>query len=220
MKKAWICLTRVPEPGRTKTRLMPVLAAEECALLHTAFLQDLNRVAEQVNADFFVAYTAEGAWESLREIFSGAADYFPQEGTDLGLRMHNAITEVLCRGYDACVLTGSDLPCLMAEHVESGFRALEEAEVAIGPTPDGGYYLVGLKKPCLALFEKQTYGHGSVFAATMAAAERAGCTVAEALPCSDVDTPEELRALWENCRGTDSYTARCLAKIFEKERSL
>ncbi len=218
MKKAWICLTRVPEPGRTKTRLLPLLTAEECAALHTAFLRDLAELSGQVEADLFVAYTSVGDWGVLREIFPDAADFFPQEGAELGARMHNAMAEVLSRGYEKCVLTGSDLPRMTAAHVESGFRALDAADAVLGPAADGGYYLVGLKKPCAALFENQTYGHGSVLEATAAAAKRAGCTVAQALPCSDVDTPEELRALWEDCRGNDSHTARCLAEIFEKEK--
>ncbi len=208
MKQAWICLTRVPEPGRTKTRLLPVLAAEECAALHTAFLKDMAMLAGQVEADFFVAYTSSGPWDVLKEIFPMAKEFFPQEGADLGLRMHNAMKKVLSLGYEKCILTGSDLPRMRADHVESGFRTLDEADAAIGPTADGGYYLVGLKRPCLALFEKQTYGHSSVFDATMAAAERAGCSVVKALPCSDKATHELENAFlpflageWENIPG-------------------
>ena len=219
MKKAWICLTRIPEPGRTKTRLMPVLTGEECAALHTAFLRDMNELSREVEADLFVAYTQGEGWEVLREIFPGAKGFFLQEGEELGLRMHRAMERVLSLGYDRCVLTGADLPGMTAKHIESGFGALDAADAVLGPTPDGGYYLIGLKQPCIALFQQQTYGHGSVFAATVAAAERAGCRMAEAMPCSDVDTPEELAALRESCRRRDSHTARCLAEIFREEQA-
>ena len=221
MKKAWICMTRIPEAGRTKTRLMPLLSGEECAALHTAFLRDLAELSETVDADFFVTYTPEGEGaELLREIFPKARELFPQEGEDLGARMHNAILRVLKMGYDACVLTGSDLPCMTAEHLESGFAALAAAEVTLGPTADGGYYLVGLKAPCAVIFEKQTYGIGTVFDSACAAAKQGGYTVAKALPCDDVDTPDELRALWKQCRGKESYTVRCLETIFAKEERL
>lgn len=216
MKRAWICLTRIPEPGRTKTRLMPFLTGEECAMLHTAFLCDIAETAQEVAADLFVAHTPGDGWEMLQEIFPMACGFFPQEGEDLGERMHNAMRKVLSSGYDVCILTGADMPGISEEHIESGFRALAEADVALGPTMDGGYYLVGLKQPCRALFEKQTYGVSTVFEATLAAAERAGCRVEQAIPCGDVDTPEELHALWEQCRGTASHTALCLGKIFEK----
>ena len=217
MKRAWICMTRIPEAGRTKTRLMPLLSGAECAALHTAFLCDLAVLSETVDADFFVTYTPGEGWEQLEEIFPTAKALFPQEGEDLGARMHNAILRVLAMGYDACILTGSDLPDLTAAHLESGFAALGPADVTLGPTADGGYYLVGLKAPCPVIFEKQTYGISTVFDATCAAAEKAGCTVAKALPCDDVDTPDELRALWKQCRGKDSHTARCLGTIFAKE---
>lgn len=218
MKRAWICMTRVPEAGRTKTRLMPLLSGEECAALHTAFLRDLAELSEEVNADFFVSYTPEGKGkERLREIFPAARELFAQEGEDLGARMHNAILRVLTMGYDACVLTGSDLPRMTAEQIESGFEALADADVALGPTADGGYYLVGMKKPCPAIFEQQTYGISTVFDATCEAAKRTGYIVAKALPCDDVDTPDELRALWNVCCDEESHTALCLRRIFVKE---
>ena len=138
MKKAWICMTRIPEPGRTKTRLMPFLSGDECAELHTAFLRDLAQLSGKVEADFFVTYTPGEGWEQLAEIFPTAKALFPQEGEDLGARMHNAILHVLAVGYDACVLTGSDLPDLTAAHLESGFAALGSADVTLGPTADGG----------------------------------------------------------------------------------
>lgn len=217
MKRAWICFTRVPLPGRTKTRLLPLLTPEECAALHRAFLRDLSAVASGLDAALFVAHTPEAGWEQLRPLFPQAAGFFPQEGEGLGQRMANALERVLSLGYDACVLTGSDLPELTAAQLESGFRALERADTVLGPADDGGYYLVGLKRPCPALFERQSYGGSSVLESTLAAAAQAGLSTALALPCRDVDTPEELRALWARCRQSDSHTARCLAGIFQKE---
>ena len=88
---------------------------------------------------------------------------------------------------------------------------LENADIALGPTADGGYYLVGVKEPSPFLFENQTYGRGSVFENTAAAARAAGKTVAPAPPCDDVDTPEDLRKL--NSLSPDSYTARYLSTL-------
>jgi len=195
MKKALICFTRLPRPGRTKTRLMPFLSEGQCARLHLAFLQDLSRVYGQMDADLFVAYAPDPHWDELRALFPMAADFFPQEGLSLGERMHQAILRVLNLGYDAAVLTGSDLPLMGKEHLYSGFRALEAADVAIGPTADGGYYLIGMKKACPALFRDQEYGGATVFENTLAAAKAAGCTVDMALCCSDVDRPEDLQRL-------------------------
>ena len=116
MKRAVICFTRVPVPGKTKTRLMPLLGGKNCARLHTAFLQDLADVYRQLDADLFVAYAPEPHWEPLREIFPFARGFLEQQGADLGQRMDNALRWVLAQGYAACVLTGSDLPLLGKAH--------------------------------------------------------------------------------------------------------
>ena len=83
MKNALICFTRVPRPGLTKTRLLPILTPEQCAGLHWAFLRDLAQVYRVVDAHLFVAYTADENWEALKPVFPTARDFFPQEGEDL-----------------------------------------------------------------------------------------------------------------------------------------
>ena len=215
MRRALICFTRPPAPGRTKTRLMPLLSGEECAALHTAFLRDIAAVCGRVDADLYVAYAPEGDWGILRELFPAALDLFPQDGEGLGERMHRALSRVLALGYEACVLIGSDLPELTEGHLAAAFAALEEADASLGPTEDGGYYLVGLKKPCRALFAGQAYGHECVYENALAAIRGAGLRFRPAPPCRDVDVPEDLCRLPGTVR-PDSHTARLL-KILEWE---
>ena len=210
MKKAIICFTRVPKPGQTKTRLMGLLSGEQCAGLHWAFLRDLAAVYAGVEADLFVFHTPDPDWAALKPVFPVARGFYPQTGEGLGEKMENALDHVLAMGYDAVVLTGADLPAMRAEHLQSGFDALLHADVTLGPTSDGGYYLVGVKAPAPYLFENQTYGAGSVYERTAAAAENAGRSLAPALPCDDVDTPEDLRGLRLS---QDSETYRFLCEI-------
>ena len=155
MKKALICFTRVPRPGVTKTRLLPLLPPEHCAGLHWAFLRDLAEVYAGMNADLYVAHTPDPGWKELKSVFTMAAGFFPQEGDGLGAKMDNAIRHVLSLGYEAVVLTGADLPMMGSAHLSSGFAALEHADIALGPTPDGGYYLIGAKFPCSSLQGEQ-----------------------------------------------------------------
>lgn len=215
MNRAVICFTRVPKPGVTKTRLLPVLSGQQCADLHTAFLKDLSRIYAQTDGDLFVAHTVDPHWKMLKTVFPAAKDFFPQEGADLGERMYHAINEVLSRGYDACVLTGADLPLMTAAHLESGFAALERADIALGPTSDGGYYLVGMSKPHRAVFEKQSYGGSTVLENTVAGAEAAGLRVAFAECCDDVDTPGDLRLLQKQL--SPEYATYQYLKLLEKE---
>lgn len=219
MDRALICFTRLPVPGHTKTRLMPAFTGRQCAALHTAFLRDLSHTFSQVAADLYVAYAPAGDPAPLRAIFPGARGMFPQEGEGLGQRMARALDRVLSLSYGSCVLVGADLPTLSPAHLAGAFSALEGADVTLGPTPDGGYYLVGLKAPCPALFTGQRYGTGSVYADAQRALALAGRSFAHAPPCDDVDTPEDVGALWREIRGTGSHTADYLATIFSQEDS-
>ena len=114
--------------------------------------------------------------------------------------MYRVIRKVLELGYESVVLTGTDLPMMTAAHLKSGFAALEEKDIVIGPTSDGGYYLIGMKKPCREVFRIEGYGSASVFESTVAAAEDTGLSVGFALPCDDVDTPGDLWDLTKTVR--------------------
>lgn len=211
MKRAVICFTRVPKPGVTKTRLLPVLKPEQCAGLHWAFLKDLSEVYRKMDIHLFVAYTPDDDWEQLKEVFPPAG-YIPQKGKDLGEKMYRAIRKVLDLGYESVVLTGADLPMMKETHLESGFAALEENDIAIGPTSDGGYYLIGMKAPRREVFRVEGYGGASVFENTVAAAEGEGLSVGLALSCDDVDTPEDL---WDLSKTVDrqSHTGQYLSEL-------
>ena len=211
MKNAVILFTRVPHPGQTKTRLLPILQPEQCADLHWAFLKDLADLYRQVDAHLFVAYTPDPDWELLKSVFPRAG-YLAQKGNDLGEKMYRYLRKVLALDYESVILTGSDLPGMTAAHLESGFAVLEETDIAIGPTSDGGYYLIGMKRPCREVFRIEGYGGATVFEKTVAAAKNAGLTVGLAMTCDDVDTPEDLKNLAETVC-PDSHTGKYLKEI-------
>ena len=211
MKNAVILFTRVPHPGQTKTRLLPILQPEQCADLHWAFLKDLADLYRQVDAHLFVAYTPDPDWELLKSVFPRAG-YLAQKGNDLGEKMYRCLRKVLALDYESVILTGSDLPGMTAAHLESGFAVLEETDIAIGPTSDGGYYLIGMKRPCREVFRIEGYGRATVFEKTVAAAKNAGLTVGLAMTCDDVDTPEDLKNLAETVC-PDSHTGKYLKEI-------
>ena len=212
MKRAVICFTRVPRPGQTKTRLMPVLSGHQCAALHTAFLRDLNVLYTGLYADLVISYAPDPDRSALEEIFPHASAFWPQQGEDLGARMHDALCRAFQQGYEAVLLTGSDLPELEAECLEKAFTALETTDVVLGPTSDGGYYLIGMKAPCRRVFEGHRYGGATVLGSTLAAIDAACLTAALAPTLDDVDTPEDLRRLAKNL-SRDSHTGRCLEEL-------
>lgn len=181
----------------TKTRLMPELTAEQCAELHRCFLKDISKEMRALDAELFIAYTG-GEPVFLRKAFrrsfrEGRA--FEQSGADLGERMENAFRHVLGHGYDKAVLIGTDIPEIKAETIDDAFDRLDGSDIVMGPTSDGGYYLIGMKEARHEAFDVRLYGVGTVFDETVASIRAAGLTVSQVRAYSDIDEPADLTEL-------------------------
>ncbi len=222
MDRAVILFTRTPVPGETKTRLMPFLSGEECAQLHSCFIRDIYGACARTGADVLVFYTPEDRRDILAPLLGPDVPLTAQRGDGLGQRMDNAFREAFARGYEAAVLVGTDVPELTAGALEAAFAALGDSDVVLGPTADGGYYLIGMTRPQPAAWDVRRYGTGTVFDETAAALGRAGLRAAAVSPCRDVDTPEDLLALWHAWAGTaamtETHTGRWLAEKFAERR--
>lgn len=171
MNQAVVVFTRIPEAGRTKTRLMPYYTPEECAGLHMAFLQDISAALTDTIADVYVAYTGGGEYEEAFQTLFPGAEFYPQEGDGLGERMFNALSHVLSVGYERCILIGSDVPYADKVDFNRAFTILREKDYVLGPTEDGGYWLIGARageermmKPMFSLSE---YSHSQVLSDTL-----------------------------------------------------
>lgn len=192
---ALIIMTRIPIAGMTKTRLMKILTGEECARLHRCFLLDLFKMVNELReiADIYVTYTPENSLYLVEDIVPGFIDSFPQEGHELGDRMDNAIQKLLNKGYSKVVLIGSDIPSLQAEDIKKAYDELEGNDICLGPTNDGGYYLVGMKKGCKDIFGSNLkWGYKSVFEATVSIANNLGLTVGLTTKLGDIDEKEDI----------------------------
>lgn len=209
-KNAIIIFTRIPAPGKTKTRLMPCYTSLECAKLHAYFLQDIMSECEKVTADIYIYYDPDGKIEVLQKLLGKEQRYRKQVGDTLGVRMHQAIQEVLHMGYESCVLIGADIPTLQAQQLQQSFQQLESVDVVLGPTKDGGYYLIGAKKPIPEAFDQVTYGQGNVAELTKRKLENASYKVVFVDTLLDIDTPEDILEYSQLER--DNQTARYLKR--------
>lgn len=205
--RAVILFTKVPQPGRVKTRMMPYLSGEECAELMTCFLKDIRNRLALIRADIIVCYDAGGGSRTqgergqagcagpgpLRSIFGKKASYIPQRGEDLGRRMAYAFRDAFDLGYTSCILMGSDIPEVRTADIQDAFGKLEQRDVVVGPSADGGYWLIGMHKLHYCLFEDREYSHGSVFDELVSTADREGLTYDLTVMRQDIDTPEDIR---------------------------
>ncbi len=193
-KNALILFTRIPVPGRVKTRMVPFLSEMECAALQKAMIFDVAHTLSALESDLFVFYSDEGPVELLDGL-PEKARLHPQDGADLGERMYNALDKVLSLGYEKCLLLGSVLPFLNGEDVEKAGRILEENDIVFCPSPDGGYWLVGMHTPFRPVFQRQKYGTGSVLEDALDLCARHGLRVGVGPVWRDLDTPEDLADL-------------------------
>jgi uncharacterized protein len=191
-------LAKAPVAGQVKTRLLPALSAEEAAGLCRALLIDqLEHLQGLAVADLYVAFTPDEAGSLMKQLVPAGFHLFPQQGDDLGERMKRVFEHLGGLGHEQMVLIGSDLPAVPFRFFEDAYAYLQGSgkRVVLGPSRDGGYYLVGLNQPVSELFEAMTWSHGQVLAQTRD--KLASLEVDTLLLPSwfDVDTPDDLRYL-------------------------
>jgi len=191
-----IVFAKQPVPGKVKTRLMPHLSPEACAALYSGFIRDTVHTASSASADSWVlAYDPPGAASAMRPFAPAGWDLVPQGDGDLGSRMHSALAAHLIHPGDCAVLIGTDVPSLPAAHLNRAFDLLTEVDIVLGPSTDGGYYLVGLRAPEERLFSDITWSSSAVFAQSATRARTLRKTLGLVPPWHDVDTAEDLNFL-------------------------
>lgn len=193
--KGFILMTRVPVPGRTKTRLMSTFTADQCCDIHKAFLKDIFKVLGSVKdeIDIFLTYSDDGDFNILKDMLPEWIRVFPQEGEDLGEKMENAIKKISDMGYEKVILMGSDVPQVKGEDIEEGFSLLDENDLILGPTLDGGYYMVGMKKLQELIFQKElNWGKMTVLEGTLDICNKHSIKVGLGNKLIDIDTHEDL----------------------------
>lgn len=194
-----IVFTRYPEPGRSKTRLIPALGADGAAELHRRMarhtLQWAERLAETRPVNVRVRFTgAEAA--AMAECFGSQFLYEPQGEGDLGQRLERAVREAFPVGCRRVVAVGTDCPNLSEQIVRQAFDHLQDHDLVIGPATDGGYYLIGVSRHCDSLFQHISWGSDQVLQQTLTAARQANLSIALLPTLADVDRPEDL-AVWQ-----------------------
>lgn len=203
MDAALIVFAKVPRPGEVKTRLTPVLTSSEAAQLYEAFLQDGLQFYGSLSTHVRL-YVAPPVPDDLGIDVPHAVDVREQKGDGLGTRMKHAFRTTLDSGYEKASIVGTDHPTLPLPFIRQSFSALDPpGSVCIGPSEDGGFYLLGMNAFYPQLFEDMTYSHDSVFTDTLA---RVGTTDARltVLPrWYDVDTPAALERMIDDLEDED-----------------
>ena len=195
MSTLTIIFAKEPAPGQVKTRLTPPLRPEEACHLYGSFLEDIiEETASLPGMELALAYTPAGSGEAFRHLAPAAVRLLPQEGRDLGERMARAFAWGFAMGFEIVLLRGSDTPDLPGRAMTEAREQLAAgpAEVVLGPSRDGGYYLMGLKGPHPELFQGIPWSTGAVLEATLSRAQELSLQVHLLPAWTDIDTYGDL----------------------------
>jgi rSAM/selenodomain-associated transferase 1 len=191
-------MAKAPDPGMVKTRLVPPLSTTQAAELYRALLLDqLDHLATLPAIDLYVAYTPAAASVRFEELVPRHYRCFPQRSGDLGARMEHCCAELWRRGHSSAILLGSDLPPVPAGIIKQACDSLAPAKsrVVLGPSRDGGYYLIGLNQPMPEIFRGMMWSQPRVLSETVERLSRLGIKACILPEWFDVDTAEDLDRL-------------------------
>ena len=199
MRHRLILMLKFPQPGAVKTRLIPALGQQRACELHRALvrhtLAEVNYFAASANVMIEARVAGATDTTAAQAWLGGALSIRDQGEGDLGARMERAVATAFTEGAKSVVVIGGDCPQLTAAHLTEAFAALEKIDAVIGPADDGGYYLIGMRRPLPKLFHGIAWGGSEVLAQTLATARALPVEVFPLATLSDIDVPADL-PLW------------------------
>jgi rSAM/selenodomain-associated transferase 1 len=196
LSDAVLVFVRAPQAGRVKTRLAAAIGAEAALRVYVRLAEHALAQARASGAEPRVHFTPPDAGEAVRAWLGPGAAYLPQAEGDLGERMRGAFEAAFAAGYGRVVIIGSDLPELTAELLRRAFALLEAHDAVLGPACDGGYWLLGLRRPVPAAFRGIAWSTAEVFDATVARLRAEGIEPALLEELADVDEAGDLPPGW------------------------
>ena len=192
-----IIFGRYPVPGRTKTRLIPVLGPAGAADLQRKLTEKTLNTVKSFSSgrgiEVEIRYEG-GSDRKIRQWLGSGIIFFRQSSGDLGERMQAAFLEAFHGGCRRVVLLGTDIPELRTDHLEQAFEALTGHDLVLGTSTDGGYWLIGLNHS-VDLFQGIKWGTEKALDQTVALAKGQGLKIHMLDPLTDIDTVENLKQL-------------------------
>jgi rSAM/selenodomain-associated transferase 1 len=213
IRPAGVLMMKAPLAGFVKTRLAPPLKAEEAAALAGCFARDAARCALEAGGEVVIAYAPAAGRATLEPLLPSCSHWVEQKGDGLGARLEAVAAEVFRSGFGPVAVAGADSPTLPPSYVSRALAALAagDADIALGPTEDGGYYLVGLRRPAPGLFRNVEWSTPRAYAQTARNAAALGLRLLELPRWYDVDTPEDLARLRAELFGGEAARVRAPA---------
>jgi hypothetical protein len=189
-------MAKQPQSSRTKTRLSPPLTLEEAARFYEALLFDTIELVRQIRGcDLAIAMTPEEARPYFERSTPSGTVLLPVNGANIGDCLEQALRELLSLGYSRALALNADGPSLPPAYLQAAVDLLDEHDLTLGPGIDGGYYVIGLKRPEPVLFRDIDWSTSKVLNQTLERVRNLGWRYALTRPWYDVDTAPDLLRL-------------------------
>ena len=194
---ALVLFAKAPIAGKAKTRLQPEITPENSARLQEAMIKDSISLMSEINNVEKIIYFLP---IQKKYVFEKFIDGLPfhlncQNGIDLGKKMENSFHDLFNKGFFRVVVIGTDSPALPKEYISKAFIDLNNADLVIGPSIDGGYYLIGFKEKVLPVFSPVEWGSNKVLLQTEELIKKHNLKLSLLPIHYDIDTIEDLRYL-------------------------
>lgn len=205
-----VVMVKAPRAGEVKTRLVPPLSESEAASLAACFAQDTVLNAKHVVSNVLVAYAPSNARVDLEAILPSALLWCEQAGDNLGERLDSVVEQAFSHKFSPLIILGADSPTLPTSFIQEALDILiaGDADVTLGPTEDGGYYLVGLHHPVSDLFQNIDWSTASAFIQTAANAAKLRLRLRTLQHWYDIDTPPDLTRLRDEIHSSEEARLR------------
>jgi len=212
-----LLFVKYPTRGQVKTRLTAELGTTAAVELYRNFILDILFTLRELRIPFKIFYYPGSAKEKLAEWLGEQYSYTPQSGENLGERMKNAFLQTFSDNFSRVVIIGSDIPDLPADFISQAFGALQSHDAVIGPSNDGGYYLIGFSQTHLLpeAFEGILWGRNSVFMQTVDILNEHFRSVYLLPEWYDVDTLADLNDLVARNKDTDFHRSKTFAYLLK-----
>jgi rSAM/selenodomain-associated transferase 1 len=222
--QAVLVFCKPPVAGRVKTRLIGALSAREAAAVHVACARDTVATVNGVRGAqkwLYVAADRATARRVGKRLRIGRDwKVVTQRGADLGERMRNALEEQLRAGADKVVIVGTDSPWMGRERIERAFRLLDKSQIVLGPSEDGGYYLIAARQVVPKIFSGIRWGTATVLARTLRALQATRTAFRLLKRDFDLDRPVDLRRVERMAARDKLHTPALAAWVRESSRLL
>lgn len=219
-----LIFVKYPIPGTVKTRLAASLGAAAASEISRACTELTLARLSACRHESVLCVDPPEALARTRSWLGTDWSLQPQHGTTLGARLSRAMQRTFAQGATRVLIIGTDSPWLQTSEIEAAFAALTQADLVVGPTDDGGYYLIGLSRPALGIFEDIAWSSPSVLTETMAKAHGMGLRVHTLAQGYDLDHLDDVQrfladdairrthgesvaAIEQWCRGTEACSS-------------